>query len=179
MSVVRGFGEGDGTPLQYSGLESLWMKEPGGLQSMGSLRVGHDWATSLSRVGEGNGNPLQCSSLENPRDGGAWWAAVYGVTQNRTRMKRLSSSSSSREGFLYHFVLVLPLVQDKLLTALGRLCCNRTVSFWAFIPTEFPVHCSCFLILLHFSLMNHSVCFDSFHTMLFLVSEANSEVLGK
>ena len=50
---------------------------------------------SLSRVGEGNGNPLQCSCLENPRDGGAWWAAVYGVAQSRTRLKRLSSSSSS------------------------------------------------------------------------------------
>ena len=50
---------------------------------------------SLSRIGEGNGNPLQCSCLENPRDGGAWWAAVYGVTQSRTQLKRLSSSSSS------------------------------------------------------------------------------------
>ena len=48
---------------------------------------------SLSCTGEGNGNPLQCSCLENPRDGGAWWAAVYGVTQNRTQLKRLSSSS--------------------------------------------------------------------------------------
>ena len=46
-------------------------------------------------VGEGNGNPLQCSCLGNPRDGGAWWAAVYGVAQSRTRLKRLSSSSSS------------------------------------------------------------------------------------
>ena len=45
--------------------------------------------------GEGNGNPLQCSCLENPRDGGAWWAAVYGVAQSRPRLKRLSSSSSS------------------------------------------------------------------------------------
>ena len=44
--------------------------------------------------GEGNGNPLQCSCLENPRDGGAWWAAVYGVAQSWTRLKRLSSSSS-------------------------------------------------------------------------------------
>ena len=52
----------------------------------------------LSRIGEGNGNPLQCSCLENPRDGGAWWAAVYGVPQSRTRLKRLSSSSSSRGG---------------------------------------------------------------------------------
>ena len=48
---------------------------------------------SLSCVGEGNGNPLQCSCLENPRDGGAWWAAVYGVAQSRTRLKRLSHSS--------------------------------------------------------------------------------------
>ena len=51
---------------------------------------------SLSCIGEGNGNPLQCSCLENPRDGRAWWAAVYGVAQNRTRLKRLSSSSSRR-----------------------------------------------------------------------------------
>ena len=48
---------------------------------------------SLSCIGEGNGNPLQCSCLENPRDGGAWWAAVYGVTQSQTRLKWLSSSS--------------------------------------------------------------------------------------
>ena len=50
---------------------------------------------SLSCIGEGNGNPLQCSCLENPRDRGAWWAAVSGVTQSRTRLKRFSSSSSS------------------------------------------------------------------------------------
>ena len=49
---------------------------------------------SLSCTGEGNGNPLQCSCLENPRDEGAWWAAVSGVAQSRTRLKRLSSSSS-------------------------------------------------------------------------------------
>ena len=49
----------------------------------------------LSCIGEGNGNPLQCSCLENPRDGGAWWAAFYGVTQSQTRLKWLSSSSSS------------------------------------------------------------------------------------
>ena len=70
-------------------------EEPGGLQSMGLLRVGHDWAFhfhfSLSCIGEGNGNPLQCSCLENPRDRGAWWAAVYRVAQSRTRLKWLSS----------------------------------------------------------------------------------------
>ena len=75
-----------------------WMEEPGGLQSMGSLRVGHDWATSLSLFTcmhwEGNGSPLQCSCLENPRDREAWWAAVYGVAQSRTQLKWRSSSSS-------------------------------------------------------------------------------------
>ena len=75
-----------------------WTEEPGGLQSMGSHRVGHDWVTSfhfsLSCIGEGNGNPLQCFCLENPRDGRAWWAAFYGVAQSRTQLKRLSSSSN-------------------------------------------------------------------------------------
>ena len=51
--------------------------------------------TSLSCTGEGNGNPLQCSCLENPRDGTAWWAAISGVTQSQTQLKRPSSSSSS------------------------------------------------------------------------------------
>ena len=60
---------------------------------------------SLSCIGEGNGNPLQCSCLENPRDGGAWWAAVYEVAQSRTRLKRLSSSSSSRAVALFLVVL--------------------------------------------------------------------------
>ena len=60
---------------------------------------------SLSCVREGNGNPLQCSCLENPRDGGAWWAAVYGVAQSWTWLKRLSSSSSKT---FSQIVLVLP-----------------------------------------------------------------------
>ena len=59
-----------------------------------------DFHYSLSCVGEGNGNPLQCSCLENPRDGEAWLAAVYGVGQSRTRLKRLSSSSSSNGEYL-------------------------------------------------------------------------------
>ena len=54
---------------------------------------------SLSCIGEGNGSPLQYSCLENPRDGGAWWAAGYGITQSPTRLKRLSSRS-----FLYRFI---------------------------------------------------------------------------
>ena len=124
-----------------------WTGKPGVLQSMGSQRVGHDWATELNwsydqprqhvkkqrhlfankapynqsygfssssddkafawivgdlgsipelgrSSGRGNGNPLQCSCLENPRDGGAWWAAISGVTQSRTWLKWLSNSSS-------------------------------------------------------------------------------------
>ena len=50
---------------------------------------------SLSCIGEGNGNPLQYSCLENPRDGGAWWAAIYGIAQIRTRLKRLSSTAAA------------------------------------------------------------------------------------
>ena len=125
-----------------------WMEEPCRLLSMGSWRVRHDWATSLSLftfmhwrrkwqptpvllpgkshgrrslvgcspwgceesdaterlhfhfsfscIGEGNDNSLQCSCLENPRDRGAWWAAVYGVAQSRIRLKWLSSSSRGK-----------------------------------------------------------------------------------
>ena len=65
-----------------------WMEKPSGLQSMGSLESDTTerlhFHFSLSCIGEGNGNPLQCSCLENPRDGEAWWAAVYGVAQSWT-----------------------------------------------------------------------------------------------
>ena len=75
-------------------------EEPGRLQSMDGVtkswtRLYFHFHFSLSCIGEGNSNPLHCSCLENPRDGGAWWAALYGVSQSRTRLKRLSSSSSS------------------------------------------------------------------------------------
>ena len=71
------------TPALLSGKSHGWRS----LVGYGSQRVGHDRATSLSCIGEGNGNPLQCSCLENPSDGGAWWAAVYGTAQSRTRLK--------------------------------------------------------------------------------------------
>ena len=78
-----------------------WTEEPGRLQSVGSRTVGHTerlhFHFSLSCIGEGNDNPLQCSYLENPGDGGAWWAAVYGVWQSQTWLKRLSSSSRITE----------------------------------------------------------------------------------
>ena len=82
----------------------FWPEES---QGWGSLVGCHLWGltesdtteqlhfdVSLSCIGEGHGSPVQCSCLKNPRDGGAWWAAVYGVAQSRTRLKRLSSSSS-------------------------------------------------------------------------------------
>jgi len=78
-----------------------WTEEPGRLQSMDrqesdmTERLHFHFHFSLSCIGEGNGSPLQCSCLENPRDGGAWWASVYGVAQDGIRLKQLSSSSSS------------------------------------------------------------------------------------
>ena len=91
-----------------------WTEEPGGLQSMGSLRVRHNWATSLLLltftfdfhfwllcIGEGNGNPLQCSCLENPMDRGAWWAAVHGVAKGQTQLSDFTFA------FDFHFWLSL------------------------------------------------------------------------
>ena len=81
---------------------------------------------SLSRVGEGNGTPLQCSCLENPRDGGGWWAAVYGVAQSRTRLKQLSSSSSNLSTFGFsHLGKALILLST---TLLGSICAMAEVS---------------------------------------------------
>ena len=76
---------------------------------------------SLSCIGEGNGNPLQCSCLENPRDGGAWQAAVYGVEQSRTRLKRLQQQQHSLS--LIYYLGTFPLcVRGKLLQSCPALC---------------------------------------------------------
>ena len=69
-----------------------WSEQPGREESDTTERLHFHF--SLSCIGEGNADPLQCSCLENPRDEGACWAAVYGVAQSRTQLKRLSSSSS-------------------------------------------------------------------------------------
>ena len=84
-------------PGEPHGRRSLVGCSPWGRKELDTTER-HHFPFSLSCIGEGNGNPLQCSCLESPRDGGAWWAAVYGVPQGRTRLKRLSSSSSSQEG---------------------------------------------------------------------------------
>ena len=82
-------------PGKSHGWRSLVGCSPWDHEELGTTEQPH-FHFSLSCIGEGNGNPLQCSYLENPRDGRAWWAAVYGVTQSRTRLKQLSSSSCSR-----------------------------------------------------------------------------------
>ena len=86
-----------------------WMEEPGRLQSWdleeSDTTEQLHFHFSLSCIGEGNGNPLQCSCLENPRDEGAWWAAVYGVAQSRTRLKRLSAAAAAAAVCKCHFKL--------------------------------------------------------------------------
>ena len=97
---------------------------------------------SLSCIGEGNGNPLQYSCLENPRDGGAWWAAVYGVAQSRTRLKRLSSSSSSSS---IHFEIFLQFL-DVVFYFLFSSCFLFIFQSWSYQLTYLQAHWffSCF-----------------------------------
>ena len=78
-------------PGKSHGWRSLVGGSPWGLEESDMTEQLH-FRFSLSCIGEGNGNPVQCSCLENPRDGGIWWASVYGVTQSWTRLKRLSRS---------------------------------------------------------------------------------------
>ena len=91
-------GEGNGTPLQYFAWKIPWTEEPGRLQSIGSLRVGHDWATSLSLFTfmhwRGKWQPTLVFLPGDSQGWGSLVAALYGVTQSRTRLKWLSSSSS-------------------------------------------------------------------------------------
>ena len=95
-------------PGKSHGWRSLVGYSPWGREESDTTERLH-FHISLSCIGEGNGNTLQCSCLENPRDRGAWWAAVYGVAQSWTRLKRLSSSSSRSD---------LAAAADKLTTGL-------------------------------------------------------------
>ena len=94
------------TPVRLPGKSHGWRSlvscSPWGHEESDTTEQLH-FHFSLSCFGEGNGNRLQCSCLENPRDGGAWWAAVYGVAQSQTWLKRLSSSSSMGLEFLILF----------------------------------------------------------------------------
>ena len=95
-------------PGKSHGQRSLVGYSPWGCEELDTTERLH-FHFSLLCIGEGNGNPLQCSCLENPRDGGAWWAAIYGVTQGRTQLKRLSSSSSMycKIHLLFMYVCIL------------------------------------------------------------------------
>ena len=93
-------------PGKSHGRRSLVGCRPWGLEDLDMTERLH-FHFSLSCIGEGNGNPLQCSCLKNPRDGGAWWATIYGVAQSRTRLKRLSSSSNRRIVENFHILYSL------------------------------------------------------------------------
>ena len=84
---------------------------------------------SLSCIGEGNGNPFQCSCLENPRDSGAWWAAVYGVAQRRTQLKQLSSRSSILCHPLHLLLSVFPSIRVFSSESAFHI---RWPNFWSF-----------------------------------------------
>ena len=94
---------------------------------------------SLSWIGEGNGNPLQCSCLESPRDGGAWWDAVYGVAQSRTRLKWLSSNRNRR---LLLIKETRNLKECSTFLSIGRFkSLDSLKSFLWYVPQLRPVTC--------------------------------------
>ena len=119
-----------------------WMEEPHGLQSMGSLGVGTTerlhFHFSLSCIGEGNGKPLQCSCLENPRDGGAWWAAVFGVAQSQTQLKRLAAAAAAAGAAVLHLdskytVFVLQSVSIDTSDYFLQIVFSRLFNFFLFV----------------------------------------------
>ena len=116
-----------------------WMEEPGRLQSMGSRRVVHECATSLPLFTfmhwRRKWQPTPVFLPGNPRDGGAWWAAIYGVAQSWTRLKRLSSSSSSKitaDGDCSHEIKRRLLLGRKVMTNLDSICKSRDIT----LPTK-------------------------------------------
>ena len=110
-------------PGKSHGQRSLVACNPWGLEESDMTERLH-FHFSLSCIGEGNGNPLQCSCLENPRDGGCWWAAIYGVAQSRTQLKRLSSSSSSIYIFFSRLKQICPILWFPFLVEIVPLIFN-------------------------------------------------------
>ena len=117
-------------PGKSHGRRSLVGCSPWGLWESDTTERLH-FHFSLSCIGEGNGNPLQSSCLENPRDGGAWWAAVYGVAQSWTQLKWLSSSSSDWPLETYFPILLNPFC--------GRVGCRggKIILIKIFLPNKF------------------------------------------
>ena len=101
------------SPGKSHGWRSLVGCSPWGREELDTTEQLH-FDFSLSCTGEGNGNPVQCSCLETPRDRGAWWSAVYGVTQSRTQLKWLSSSSSENPCFRPKYWYIVSFTMDSL-----------------------------------------------------------------
>ena len=143
-----------------------WMEEPGGLQSMGSLRVGHDWATSLSLFifmhWRRKWQPTPVFLPGESQGRGAWWATVYGVAQSRTWLKRLSSSSSSSRWYLLVLICISLIISDVehfficLFTTMFNFKENAPIivawvlwHMWSCIVLEFISHCVCVYLQLY------------------------------
>ena len=109
-------------PGKSHGWRSLVGYSPWGREASDATEQLH-FHFSLSCSGEGNGNPLQCSCLENPRDGGVWWAAVYGVTQSRAWLKWLSSSSS-----VYMSVLISQFIHPPCILSIYNFICQLYIN---------------------------------------------------
>ena len=130
---------------------------------------------SLSCTGEGNGNSLQCSCLENPRDGGAWWAAVYGVAQSRTQLKQLSSSS------IFH-ICIYPAFQClsiRIYKIQGLQLDINIQIYWAHFmcENEKPSCRRCISYRLCHSVFNLSPGFESVKWFCFLIYYSNKAYL--
>ena len=118
------------SPGKFHGQRSLVGCSPWGRKESDTTEWLH-FHFSLSCIGEGNGNPLQCFCLENPRDGGAWWAAIYGVAQSQTRLKQLSSSNSSKltaDGDCSHEIKRHLLLGRKIMTNLDKILKSRDIT---------------------------------------------------
>ena len=124
-------------PGKSLGCRSLVGCSPWGCQESDTTERLH-FQLSLSCIGEGNGNPLQCSCLENPRDRGAWWAATCGATESRTRLKRLSSSSS-----------IIVLWSEKILDIISISLNVLRFDLWPKMSRMFCVYLRKECILLH------------------------------
>ena len=167
-------------PGKSHGWRSLVGSSPWGHEEPDTTEQLH-FHFSLSCFGEGNGNPLQCSCLENPRDCGAWWPAIYGVTQSQTRLKRLSSSShtciasliihircqsgpfvTTDEPILTHHNCIKPVVYLRVDTEHNSWCCicygfeqmcnNTYPSLWCHVEY---FHCPEKSSLLHLFILHH------------------------
>ena len=157
-----------------------WTEEPGRLQSIGSVESDTTerlhFPFSLSCIGEGNGNPLQYFCLENPRDGGAWWAAVYGVAQSQTWLKRLSSrSSSSSRAYSRDSVLAPYKLHSFLAFIAFSLHARYLVSLWGIPVLESAFVCLCVyqiqLNSLSWIFQDWSCCFFASEFLILILTE--------